>query len=536
MSDQARRRIVILGGGFAGVYAARRLEKSLARLGPRAAGYEVVLVNRDNYFVFQPMLPEVLSGSIGILDTVSPLRRLLPKTTIVVREIEDIDLEARVVRTSPGVHPHPSEIPFDHLVLALGTVTDFRGLRGLPEHALPLKTLGDALRLRNHVIGALEEAAVEHEEALRSQLLTFVVAGGGFSGVEVAAELNDFVREVARHYPTIDARSIRVVLLHSQERILPEVSPKLALFAQDILARRGVEIRLGTRLEAASAEAAILSGGERIPTRTLVSTVPSSPHPLIDALDLAKSPNGRLRVSPELEVEDCPGVWAFGDCAQVPNPDGRTFAPPTAQHAIRQARTAADNIVRTIAGQPRRAFSFAGLGRMGSLGHRCAVAEVFGVQISGFFAWWLWRTIYLAKLPGWARRIKVATSWTLDLFLSPDLVQLRASSDSGLRREHYEPGQTVFHEGDVGDCVFVIVSGAAEVVRERGTESARIACLGQGEVFGEMALLGSNVRSATVRCLEPMTLLRLPRRDFRLLDASIPALRRSFEEVAAARA
>ncbi len=535
MSESSRKRIVILGGGFAGVYTARRLEKKLKRLGARAGEYEIVLVNRDNYFVFQPMLPEVISGSIGILDTVSPLRRLLPRTTIVVREIEEIDLTTRTIRTSPGVHPHPSEIRFDHLVLALGTVTDFRGLRGLPEHAMPFKNLADALALRNHVIGALEEAAVEDEEELRRQLLTFVIAGGGFSGVEVAAELNDFVREVARSYPSIDPAEIRVVLLHSQDRILPEVSPKLALFAQKILAARGVEIRLNTRLEAASAEAALLAGGERIATRTLVSSVPSSPHPLIQALTLAKAPNGRVLVTPRLDVEGAENIWALGDCALVPNPDGATFAPPTAQHAIRQATVVADNIAASIGGTKQRSFSFAGLGKMGSLGHRTAVADVFGFQVSGFLAWWLWRTIYLAKLPGWARRIKVATSWTLDLFLQPDLVQLRAGAAGGLRHEHYEPGQAVFHQGDVGDSIFVIVDGAAEVLREEAATSTRVACLGAGEVFGEMALLGRSVRNATVRCLEPMTILRLPKRDFRLLDASLPALRRSFEDVAAAR-
>lgn len=535
MSTTHRKRIVILGGGFAGVYTARRLEKKLRRLGVRAADWEIVLVNRDNYFVFQPMLPEVISGSIGILDTVSPLRRLLPRTTIVVREVEAIDLQSRTIRTSPGVHPHPSVIHFDHLVLALGTVTDFRGLRGLPEHAMPFKNLGDALALRNHVIGALEEAAVEEEPELRQQLLTFVVAGGGFSGVEVAAELNDFVREVARHYRAIDASEIRVVLLHSQDRILPEVSPKLALFAQGILAKRGVEIRLGTRLEAASAEAAILAGGERIATRTLVSSVPNSPHPLVEALPVPKSGNGRILVTPQLGVEGSANLWALGDCAMVPNPDGRGFAPPTAQHAIRQAHTLADNIAASIAGTRMRSFSFGGLGRMGSLGHRSAVAEVFGIQVSGFLAWWMWRTIYLAKLPGWARRLKVATSWTLDLFLQPDLVQLRAGAAGGLRHEHYEPGQAVFHQGDVGDSIFVIVDGTAEVLREEASHSARVACLGAGEVFGEMALLGRSERNATVRCLEAMTVLRLPRRDFRLLDASLPALRRSFEEVAAAR-
>jgi NADH dehydrogenase len=535
MTPRKRKRIVILGGGFAGVYTARRLEKWLRRLGARSSEYEIVLVNRDNYFVFQPMLPEVISGSIGILDTVSPLRRLLRRTTVVVREIESIDLEARTVWTSPGVHPHPSAISYDHLVVALGTVTDFRGLRGLPEHAMPFKNLGDALALRNHVIGALEEAAVEQEPALREQLLTFVVAGGGFSGVEVAAELNDFVRQVARSYPDVLPGDIRVVLLHSQDRILPEVAPRLARFAEQVLRRRGVEIRLGVRLESATAEAAILAGGERIPARTLVSSVPSSPHPLVEALELPKSANGRLLVTRELRVEGSEAVWAVGDCALVPNGNGGAFAPPTAQHAIRQAAVVADNIVASIAGRPLREYAYAGLGKMGSLGHRTAVAEVLGVPISGFLAWWLWRTIYLAKLPGWARRLKVATSWTLDLVLPPDLVQLRAGAEKGLRHEHYEPGQAVFRQGDVGDSIFVIIDGAAEVLREENASSTRVACLGAGEVFGEMAMLGRTARNATVRCLEPMRVLRLPRRDFRLLDASVPALKRSFEQVAASR-
>ncbi|MGH7806395.1 MAG: NAD(P)/FAD-dependent oxidoreductase, partial [Candidatus Binatia bacterium] len=218
-----RKRILVLGGGFAGIYTAQQLERALGR----SDDFEIALVNRTNYFVFQPMLPEVLSGSIGLVDVVSPIRRLLPKTTLHVREVESIDLDRRVVTTSPGFQPHAHAIEWDHLVLALGAVTDFRGLRGLPEHALPFKDLADALRLRDHVIRALEEAAIEHHDPeLRRELLTFVVAGGGFSGVEVAAELNDFVRGVARSYRGLDPREIRVVLVHSQDRILPEVSER----------------------------------------------------------------------------------------------------------------------------------------------------------------------------------------------------------------------------------------------------------------------------------------------------------------------
>src|SRR5262245_40462589 len=328
MSETRRKpRVVILGGGFGGVYTALALEKAL---GGRD-DYEIVLVNSENYFVFQPMLPEVISGTIGLTDVVSPLRRLLRRTDIHIREVESVDLEKRIVTTSPGFHPHPHRIAYDHLVVGLGTVTDFRGLPGLPEHAMPFKNLGDALALRNHVIRALEEASIErHDPELRRQLLTFVVAGGGFSGAEVAAELSDFVRGVARSYGRIDPSEIRVILLHALDRILPEMDESLALFAQKILRARGVELRLQTRLASATGNAAILAGGEAIPTRTLVSTVPAFPHPLVEALPLPKAANGRLRTDGHLQVEGAPGVWAVGDCARIANPDG-TVVPPTAQ-------------------------------------------------------------------------------------------------------------------------------------------------------------------------------------------------------------
>ena len=525
-----RKRVVILGGGFAGVYVGRSLEKVLGE------DFEIALVAKENYFVFQPMLPEVISGSIGLLDTVSPLRRLLPRTEIHVREIESIDLGRKVVMTTPGFRPHAHAIEYDHLVVALGNVTDFRGLRGLPEHALPFKNLADALRLRSHVIRALEEAAIEDDDPmLRRQLLTFVVAGGGFSGVEVAAELNDFVRAVARNYRGLDPKEIRVLLVHSQDRILPEVTEKLARFAQTLLEKRGVEIRLNTRLEAATGEEAVLAGGERIPTRTLVSTVPSSPHPLIEALDLPKTKNGRLVVDRMLRVEGRADVWALGDCAQVPAPDGGS-APPTAQHAIREASAAAHNIVAAIRGGEARAFGFKGLGKMGALGHRSAVAEIFGFNVSGFLAWWLWRTIYLMKLPGWGRRLKVATSWTLDLLLPPDLVELKLDGSPGMSKEHFEPGQEVFRQGDLGDRIYVIQSGKAAVMREQGGRSERLAELGAGQFFGEMALLSETVRGATIRCTEAMTALSLPKHEFAALVGALPELRRSFEAVMATRA
>jgi len=520
-----RKRIVILGGGFGGVFAAAALEK---RLGARD-DVEIVLVSKENYFVFQPMLPEVIGGTIGLTDLVSALKHLLPRTELHVREVEGIDLTARTVTTAPGFQPHAHVLPFDHLVLALGNVTDFRGLCGLAEHALPFKNLQDALEVRNRVIRAVEEAAIEHHDPrLREQSLTFVVAGGGFSGVEVVAELNDFARGIARRYPSIEPREIRVVLVHSQDRILPELTEKLGRFAERILRERGVEIVLGTRLEAATGTEARLADGTRIPTRTLISTVPSSPHPRIDELRVAKS-RGRVQVTPELAVEGHEGVWAIGDCALVPAPEGG-FAPPTAQHATRQADVLAHNLLCAIDGGARRTFSFRGLGKMGSLGSRSAVAELAGIPVSGILAWFLWRTIYLLKLPGWGRRMKVAASWTFDLFLPPDLVQFRFDAPPAMRREHFEPGQEIFREGDLGDRIYTILRGSAEVVQG----DRAVARLGPGEFFGEMALLAEHgVRNATVRCAESLDVWSLPRRDFDLFAQGLPAVHRNLEHLRA---
>jgi NADH dehydrogenase len=523
--DPAKKRIVVIGGGFAGIYTCAALEKL------QRDDFEIVLVNKENHFVFQPLLPEVISGQIGLLDVVSPIRRLLPKTELHVREVESINLQDQTITTSTGFHPHPHVLGYDHLIFALGTVTDFRGLRGLPEHAFPFKTLSDALTLRNHVIRALEEAAIEqHDDALRTRLLTFVIAGGGFSGVEVCAELNDFVREVAAQYRGIDPKAIRVVLVHSQDRILPEMNEKLAAFAQRILERRGVEIRLHARLLAATGDGAVLADGTVIDTKTIVSTVPSSPHPLVEALALPKTKNGRIEVDGTLAVKGSQNLWAVGDCAMVPAPDGG-FAPPTAQHATRQASTAAQNVVARIRGGSLETFAFKGLGKMGSLGHQSAVAEVLGLRVSGFAAWFLWRTIYLMKVPGWGRRVKIAASWTLDLFLPPEIVQLRLASTLGVAQEHFEPGQEVFHEGDVGDRVYIILSGAAEVLRGDGA----IATLVRGDYFGEMALLRMARRNATVRCTEAMDVLALPKREFGFLSANLPELRRTFEAKSAER-
>ena len=522
-------RVLILGGGFGGVYTAVHLEKLLKR--ELAAGeVELSLVSSEDYMVFQPMLPEVISGSIGIVETITPIRRMCPRTSLYTRVIEKIDVEKKRVWAGAGFGARGCDLGFDHLVIALGNVTSFAGQPGLAEHALPFKYLGDALNLRNRIIHTLEEADIETDPAIRRALLTFVVAGGGFSGVEAVAELNDFVSRVAKNFRSLKRQEMRVVLLHAGGLILPELPKSLAEFAQRLLARRGVELRLNTRLAGATAEAALLDNGERIPTRTLVSTVPSAPNPLVTTLP-CKMERGRIVVNGHLEVPDRPGVWAIGDCAWIRDAKTGEQCPPTAQHAIREARCAAENIAASIRGGTKKTFSFQALGKLGSLGHRSAVAEVLGVKVSGFLAWFLWRTIYLMKLPGLDRKLRVATDWTLDLILPPDIVQLKTEKSIGIRREHFEPGEIIVREGDRGDWLYIIADGEVEVVRRVEDGHQILGCLGRGECFGEIALISDTPRTATVRSKTGVNVLAVDRDAFHTLFASLPPLRGFFEQL-----
>ena len=525
-----KKQIVILGGGFGGVYTARALERLL-----RPEEADLCLVNRENYWVYQPMLPEVISGSIGLLDVVCPIRRLCPRTNLVMREVEEIDLRNKVVTVSPGFRPRQKKIPYDYLVIALGEVTNFYGMPGMLENAMPFRTLADAIALRNHVIHVLEEADVEEDGELRRKLLTFVVGGGGFSGVEVIAELNNFVTDVKRNYLKLRNEPVRCVLVHSRGRILPEMADPLALFAQKILKKRGVEIILNDRLVAATSEKAILKSGLEIPTKTIVSTVPSASPAVLQELDCAKE-KGSLLVNSRLKLEGYEGqVWALGDCASIKTISGNVV-PPTAQHATREATTCALNIAAALRGGEAQGFAFEGLGTLGSLGHGSAVAQIFGVKISGWLAWALWRMIYLMKIPGIKSKIRIQMDWLVHLLFPPDLSQTGALRDSKIKNQHFEAGDIVFQQGDLGDSVYVIEKGECEVVKEEAGMERTVATLQAGNYFGEMAVLSDVTRNATVRASTPLEVLIIPKDDFDRLRTSVPAFGEVFQELAKKRA
>lgn len=414
----AKKRVLILGGGFGGLYAALHLENALRR----RDDFEVILVNRDNFFLFTPMLHEVAASDLDITNIVSPVRQLLKRVKFFQGDVEAIDLDTKKVTVSHGFEHHTHDLTYDQLVISLGSITNFFNLPGLERKALTVKSLGDAIHLRNRLIQHLEEADTECAAGNREPLLTFVVAGGGFAGVETLAGIHDFVHEALPFYPHIDRKLVRAVLVHPGKVILPELGEELGLYAQKKLSARGIEIRCNTRVTGVTDDGVQLSAGETVRTNTLIWTAGTSPNPILRSLP-CKTERGRLCVTEHLEVTGYPGVWALGDCALVPDRTTGQFCPPTAQHALREGKIVANNILAELRGGAKKPFVFAGLGQLAAIGRRTGVAKIFGFKFSGFVAWWMWRTIYLAKLPRFEKKLRVAMDWTLDLFFAKDMVQ-----------------------------------------------------------------------------------------------------------------
>lgn len=396
-------KIVIVGGGFAGMSAAKRLEQHAAR----GTGVDVTLISDSNFLLFTPMLAEVASGALEPAHISAPVRSALAHTRFRRGRVSKIDTDARLVQVGDDV------IPYDHLVLAAGSVPHSFGLPGVAEHSWSLKTLADATGLRDHVIGRLELADNEPDAAKREHLLTFVVAGAGFAGTETVAELFDLVHRTLHYFPGVDQSEPRFVLVHPGERILPEMPESLAAYALERLRSRGIECVLGVRVAEAAPEAVMLDNGDRISASTFVWTAGNRPSPLVGATAVG--------TDSQLRAMDLANVWAAGDCARIPDPEG-TYYPPTAQHALRQGTVVADNIVAVLAGRRPHDFRFRAIGLLVALGHRTAAADVRGRQFSGVVAWLLWRGVYLVKLPGMEKRIRVLFDWMLDLVFPRDIV------------------------------------------------------------------------------------------------------------------
>jgi NADH:ubiquinone reductase (H+-translocating) len=519
-----RLRIVIVGGGFAGLTLAEDLNR---RLGPDV---EVVVISSENHMVFTPMLAEVAGRSLSGLDVVVSGRQVAPRATWLTAKVTGVDLKKNEVEyTRPD--GKIATLSYSHLVLACGSDINLNVVPGMAAHAYTLRTVGDGLTLGNEVIARFEQAVVEPEGPERQRLLTIVVVGGGFTGVEAAGHLFDLMRNIQPFYPQLSGNRPRMVLLQRGSRIVPEFQhDSLSEFALRKLKQNGVEVMLNTDVQEVTARYVRLGTGERISTDLTLCAIGTAPAALIKKIGLPLEHN-RLKTEPDMRVTGAPNVWAFGDCAAVPNAWNGQLSPPTAQFALRQANQLAANLVRVQRGEATKPFHFRPQGLLATIGHHNGVAEIYGLRFSGLLAWFMWRTIYLMKIPTFRRKLNVMVDWTWDIFFKPNIVQVRVEQQQRFKQAHFAAGDFVFRKGDPGGAFFVIKGGSAGLYLDEASGTP-IVTWAQGDHFGEAAILegaANPTYTASVKAETPLDLIVIESADFTGLTQSLGALQKELE-------
>lgn len=523
-----QKKVLVIGGGFGGVFAA----KALARFG--RGKLDVELVNANNYFVFQPLLPEVAAGSIHSADAVVPLRQLLRRVKFRLADVMGIDFAKKTVTVVQGAKRTPIDLTYDELVIALGTGVDLDRFPGLPEHALTMKDLADAHRLRTHVIGCLETADVTTNKEAKQQLLTFVTVGAGFSGVETVAETRELVRRALKYYPNIKPEEVRFYLIEYANRILPTFPADLAAYATRRLEKNGIEVLTGVGTKSATGTAVELTDGRIIPTSTILATIGNGPHRLVETLGLDMK-WARIKTDRFMRVPGHEGVWALGDAALIPlvdepGEDPAHYATQTAQFAVREGRQVAANIVAKLAGKPLKPFAYKSKGSLASLGMSKAVADVYGFKLSGTLAWLLWRGFYLSFLPGFSSKFRVGVTWLINSVMPPNIVQIQVPPPA-TRYIHYRKGDKVFEPGMLIDGFYTVIRGAFRLTidnPETGEHFEKVFTPGQH--FGERVLLRSALRTGLVVALEDGVLLFIAQKDFTRFARAFPFLENYFRD------
>ncbi|TWU57097.1 NAD(P)/FAD-dependent oxidoreductase [Rubripirellula reticaptiva] len=406
-------RILVLGGGFAGAYCVKRLEKLV-----RGRDVEITLVNAHNYFAFTPMLVEAATSALEPRHVVVPLRGFMRSANFAMASVENIDLNSQLVTVQPEFGDRMM-LSYDHLVVAMGSVTRMPSITGVQEFAFGLKTLADATTLRDRVIGMLEMANLAPDHEHRQSWLTFAVVGAGYTGVEAAGEFNAFLKEAIRNYRNVNETDIRVMLIQRSGRILDTLDDTMSEKASEILKRNGVDIRLNESIAEVRETSFTLESGAEIVSHTVIWSAGVAPPSLLKNCGLPINSHGYLECERDLRIQGHDNIWGIGDCASNPDADGKPY-PPTAQHALREGRAAAENLSALLSGQPTQPFNYRNKGTMAPLGGRQAIANVFGLHLTGLPAWFLWRTVYLGIMPGFGRKIRVAMDWTTEIFFRRD--------------------------------------------------------------------------------------------------------------------
>jgi NADH dehydrogenase len=497
--------VVIAGGGFAGAYCAKAIGRAFSRgEGER----RFALVAERNVLVFQPMLPEVAASSLSPVDVVNPLRQFCRGVNVLQGTINKIDIGSRTMAVDGGRFTRDHKVGFKHLVIALGSVTDMSAIPGMPEYGLPMKDVSDALRLRAAVINRLEEANLVEDAPTRRRLLTFVVVGGGYTGVETAGQMLDFIRQVHGFYSNLRSFPIRVVLIHSRDELLGEIGPELGAYARRVLVSRGVEVILNRRVSAVTARKVLLEDGTSLEANTIVTTIGNAPNPV--STDVCKQlgvtmEKGRIPTDACMRVAGAPDIWAAGDGAAVPWDDRgvRKVSPQTAQFAFRQGELLGRNLRRVLMGADPEPFRYRYMGQLATIGERAAVAEIMGMHFKGFLAWWMWRTIYLAKLPGIVRKLRVMIDWTFDLIFPRDISQIMPAPLDAVRAIHLEAEEELFQQGAPCRAFFYLRRGSIRL-STKGLPDREV---GAGNVLDQAELDTSNLWEATATAIEPSDLL-----------------------------
>ena len=519
-------KILILGGGFGGIYCAKRLQKI------KLNSFEIELISDNNYFIFQPLLPEVASGAISESDAVTPIRQMLDSVKFRNAEINEINLKKKKVGIVQGFRKRQHFISYDHLVIALGQESNLDVIPGLKNNSMTMKNLKDAYNIRNHIIHCLELADVTKDYNLKKRLLNFVVVGGGFSGVETVGELKEMVNRLLKYYKRIKKSEINFHIVELSKRLLPELDKSLGLYTNDILKRQEIKVHLNVSLKEVTSYKVYLSNKKFIETNTVISTIGSTISDLIKKSQLPLQ-NGRILTKKSLEILDNKNVWALGDCAFVPeNSDDITKScPPTAQFAVRQAKILAKNIVLKSLNRKLKNFNYKSKGSLASLGSKKGVGKIYSYTIKGLLAWIIWRVFYLSFIPSIPTKIRVLIGWILEFFIPRNAVLTDSLANQSFEFKNFKKNDVVFTEGMIADGFYIVQSGEF-INTYKKTKDGKVfrKIYKKGDHFGSRVILEGGRRTGTIKASKDSEVLKIEKESFKLMASNLPALKNYFNE------
>ena len=515
------KKILILGGGFAGIYTAKNLQKQ------NLEGYEIELISDNNYFIFQPLLPEVASGTIYSSDAVTPIRQMLKGIKYRNAEISSLDFNNKRVSILQGFKKSTHSIQYDHLIIALGQVSNLDIVKGLKDHAFTMRSLQDAYDLRNHILGCLELADVTSNKGLKKRLLNIVVIGGGFSGVETIGEIKEMIDRLIPYYSSIKKSDLKFHIVEFADQLLPDMDKKVGQYTLKKFKKNNINVHLKTALEEVTQYQVFLSNKKNIATHTVISTIGSTVSKLIKDCNLALQ-HGKIITKGSLEVEGLDNVWAVGDAALIPNKDKKNmlykkkkiaYAPPNAQFAVRQGKLLAKNIKAKILGDNLSDFHYTSKGSLASLGSRDGVGKIFFITVKGFIAWLIWRAFYLSFLPSFATKIRVLTGWIVEFLVPRNAVMTRALKNDAVVYQNFKKGDVVFKEGMIADGFYIVIKGSFKNTFTKTSSGKKFTKFYKvNDHFGARVLLSGSRRTGTIEALEDSKVVKIDRDTFKVMN------------------